>query len=159
MGGDRRLFVRIPGHGNLIDQTLLGGLKVDQHEGFVGPGLLQFGRNFTRLGRGGLGLLGWRTGRSGLSVLDDFAIHMHHFEFSRVLRLHPAHQHIFELFAINLFEQPPEGSLRGHVILAGLIRAGAATQTAALGMIETLSELRYRVRPFAARRHGQSDQG
>ncbi len=54
MGGDGRFFVGIPGHGHLIDQVLVGGLKVDQRQGFVGFGLLEFGRDFTELLRGGL---------------------------------------------------------------------------------------------------------
>jgi hypothetical protein len=54
MGGDGCLFVGIPGHDHLIDQALVGGLKVDQRQGFVGFGLLEFGRDFTGLLRDGL---------------------------------------------------------------------------------------------------------
>ena len=45
MDGADRLFVGIPGHGHLIDQALVGGLKVDQRQAFVGFGLLEFGRD------------------------------------------------------------------------------------------------------------------
>jgi hypothetical protein len=80
-------------------------------------------------------------------------------ERSPILGFHPIHQHVFEGFGIDLLEQPSEGSLRGHVIFAGPTRAWAATQAAALSVVEALGELSDRVRLFAASRHRQSDQG
>ena len=84
---------------------------------------------------------------------------MHDLEWSRILRLHPAHQHVFQLLGINLFEQPSEGPLPGHVILSGLARSGPATQTTALGMVEAVGKLSNGVWPFAAGGDRQGDEG
>src|SRR5207245_10484410 len=84
---------------------------------------------------------------------------MYDLERSWILGLHPAHQHLFELFGINLFQQPPEGSLRGHVILPSSPPARATAQVATLPVIEALSKFGNGMRSFAAGRHRQSDEG
>ena len=60
------------------------------------------------------------NGAEPVGVLDYFAVRMHDLEWSRILRLHPAHQHVFELLGINLFEQPSEGPLQGTSYCPGL---------------------------------------
>jgi hypothetical protein len=62
-------------------------------------------------------------------------------------------------FGIDLFEQPPEGPLTGHVLFSGPAWAGTAAQVSALSVIEALDKFGNRVRPFATRRHRQSDEG
>ena len=84
---------------------------------------------------------------------------MHDLEWRRILGLHPAQQHVFELFGIDPLEQSPEGPLRGHVILSGLARSRSAAQAAALGLIEALSKFGSGVRPFAAGRDRQGAEG
>lgn len=44
MSRDGRFFVGVLRHGDLIDQSLFRGLKVDQREGFLGFGFLEFHR-------------------------------------------------------------------------------------------------------------------
>jgi hypothetical protein len=149
----------IPGHGHLIDPALLGGLEVDQRQGFVGFRLLQFGREFTGLGRGGRPGRSGGTGRSRLGVLDHFAIRMHDLDWSRILSLHPAHQHVFKLFGIHLLEQSSEVPLAGHVILSWLVRSWPAAQAAALCLIEAAGKFGNGVRPFVAGDDRQGDEG
>jgi hypothetical protein len=51
MGGHGSFFIGVAGNGNLVHQTLVGGLKVNQREGLVGFRLLQFDGDFTYLNR------------------------------------------------------------------------------------------------------------
>ena len=94
-----------------------------------------------------------------MGVFDHFAVRMHDLERSRIFGSHPARQHVFELFGINLFEQPSEGPLTGHVILSRLARSRSAAQAAALGMVEAAGKFGNGVRAFAAGGDCHRDEG
>jgi hypothetical protein len=104
MSGHSGLFVGIPRHDHLIDQALVGGVEIDQGQGFVGFRLLEFERDFRGLGRGAGRQLGRGTGRSRLGVFEHFAVGMDQPEGLRVLGLHPIGQHFFEFFGVHLLE-------------------------------------------------------
>src|SRR5204862_4745719 len=93
------------------------GLEVDQGQSFIGFRLLQLFRDFTRLfwlaERLGRGAAGW----SRLGVFEDLAVGVNDLWPGGILLLHPADQRAFELFGIDLLEQPSDGALTGHNIL------------------------------------------
>jgi len=69
-------LVGVARHGDLIDQALIGGLKVDQGQRFISLRLLQLLRDFTERN-----WLGWdplliRAGRGRGRILEDFAVGM-----------------------------------------------------------------------------------
>lgn len=77
MGGDGRFLIGVAGHGHLVNEPLRWGDEVDQRQSLVGFGLLQFGRDFARLGRSRRGRCGRGASGSRLGIFEHLAIQVY----------------------------------------------------------------------------------
>jgi hypothetical protein len=103
MGRHRRFFVGVAGDGNLIDQTLLGRLKIDQRQGFFRFGLLQVQRRIQGGHRGRqLGVLG-QSGGCGLGVLEHLPIQMQDADRFGIQARHPRREALAQLLGRDGF--------------------------------------------------------
>ena len=133
-------------------------MKVDQREGFLGFGFLQFHRGIEG-GRGlGQGRIDGQTRRSGAGIFEDLAIEVQHRHGRWIQPGHPGRIDLAQLAGRNLFQQAGESAFAGDVKLPARAGPWPAAQPASLARVETVGKLRDGVRSLIPRGDGQSGQ-